>query len=124
MEIIEELIKSGKAVVFGSHSLGVARPDSDIDIAILWKDLPEELSNLPLNSLDKYFDVYPKYESSLLRLERVDIVLLREPSDLDVVKKSVKDLQGIHKYMLEDKRFRIETYEMALRKYGWVWKYG
>lgn len=105
-------------LIIGSRGLGVATKDSDLDIAMLWKDLPKYLNDNKVKDIRNYFNYLPLGNSGLIRLEKLDILLFEEQSDLNILKQSMSDLKVVPWYLLEDKTTRIHLFEQILNHYG------
>lgn len=115
-------------VLFGSQALGVFYAKSDTDIAIL-KEQFESMYPHPKEqfSINKYFKVTPSYGVNYLvrtfdNLESLDILVIEHQEHLEVIRKSVEDLQKLPKKDLRMKKDRIRLFQEALVRNGFTRK--
>lgn len=94
------------ALVFGSRATGRARPDSDIDIAVLLAKAPrsEERKNVSWSLLTAL--------GSELRSDRVDLVLLNEAPPKLAFHVLKHGLVAFARDPVELHRFRVRTYSL------------
>ena len=94
------------AFVFGSRATGRARPDSDIDIAVLLAKAPrsEERKNVSWSLLTAL--------GSELRSDRVDLVLLNEAPPKLAFHVLKHGLLAFARDPVELHRFRVRTYSL------------
>ena len=118
MELHKDLLALPNIIVLGSTAFGVSTPESDLDIAILRKDLPSYYRGVKELSIDNYFSILPMGNVSLIRQPGLDILIYDKQEDLDTLKKVIKELLLVPKYLLKIKNIRITLFEEALIHYG------
>jgi len=108
----DELLGCG-GILIGSRGLGVETEDSDWDIAILREDLPERMRNNGVPT-EKYFNLLPLGNSSLIRYWRVDILIYDDIEDLYALVCALDHTKQVPKQFLKHKHIRIAIFEQAL----------
>lgn len=112
-----ELLSFGGFLI-GSRALEVSTKDCDWDIAILRKNIPNRFTRLPELPIEDYFSVLPMLNSSLIRMPGVDILIYDDELDFLAVKSAMKLTAICPKELLQNKSFRINAFEEALRLSG------
>ena len=131
---IDFLLNAG-GVIYGSRSLHVEAEYSDYDFAFSYEEHKRVFDILVDSHIDvsnptgyfqsspeagyKAFFQYKGLDPVSNEKVKVDILFVHNDEDLDVIRSSVQDLQGIPQYMLRDKKFRIDAYNKALQHRGW-----
>ena len=131
---IDFLLNAG-GVIYGSRSLHVEAEYSDYDFAFSYEEHKRVFDILVDSHIDvsnptgyfqsspeagyKAFFQYKGLDPVSNERVKVDILFVHNDEDLDVIRSSVQDLQGIPQYMLRDKKFRIDAYNKALQDRGW-----
>jgi len=122
---MSQLLFAG-GIEFGSRATGYYNEDSDHDIAILesnyYNMFPKSVYGTDIKDIRSYMSVCPKGDCTIVRLEKLDILLLHDKRDLDIVAKAVTttktELATGRKQ--RSKIARIKIYEANLIKYGWL----
>jgi len=121
--MIEKLLKHG-AFLIGSRALGVADKESDWDLAILRKMLPEELNTGKEFDPAEYFNVLPMHNNSLIRIDsengtkEIDILIYDNEGDFHAMRTALTITKMCPSILLKDKPFRVLAFELALKSTG------
>ena len=125
--LLASLLNLPDCVMYGSRALGVHTNTSDYDIAVPYSSIKhlDERYYLPVVDPRVYFSHYPANYSEFTRLQDkdgvvlVDILVLSSKQDLHTVKKVMKIMKRIPKFILKRKSIRVYIYSRLLWLHGW-----
>ena len=132
-----------KGTPFGSRPLGVASKFSDYDYAISEDDFRDLAKKYPIlkdelqshaRDTTNYSKVEPEHgfvtlihkfntgeiENPTVSMITVDILVCKSDEDIDIIRSTIADLCRVPTYMLQEKRIRIELYQLGLSERGWT----
>ena len=125
---VDKLLFAG-AISFGSRALNVDTRSADHDFAMLKTNfdnlIKDSTDRVELVTAEHYFTVVPAWSTPLLvvtRIEgiKIDILLFSKKAYIDIVKKSIRDMQKLPKYMYYNKKHRRVLYQKTLLRNGFV----